>query len=115
MRSGCGGDHVRSYGDHAQKHRHILRPCPQHTAKGCLTFLEQDTLSQALMPLVNMPKTWYLHLLTITFAQHSTKGCLMFLEKGALSQAFMPFANMPKTLVFTTLLPLAQHIVQQYV
>ena len=48
---------VRSYGDYAQKHLHLRCSCPLHDKmqRGRLTFPEQDTLSQALMPFVNMP------------------------------------------------------------
>ena len=50
---GSGGDNVRSHSDHAVNHW----PFAQHDAKTCLTFLEQDTRSQAFTSFVNTPNT----------------------------------------------------------
>ena len=74
----------------------VLSPlCTTHCAKD----VEQDTLSQASMPLATMPKTLVLAVFLSLYNIPHTD-----VEQGNLSQASMPLATMPKTLIFTLFL-----------
>ena len=67
--------------------------CTTHCAKD----VEQDTLSQASMPLMSsMPKTLVFAVLLESFYNMLHKD----VERGKLSQASMPLATMPTTLLF---------------
>ena len=72
------------------KHRYLQRSRPTRISDA----LEQDTLSQAFMPLANMPKRAGILQLFCLSVQHTAQGSL------TLSQPFMPLAKVLKTLVF---------------
>ena len=70
--------------------------------KGCLTFLEQDTRSQAFVPLATMPKTLVFTALLLLYTTYSGR-------RHAVTSTHA-FGEDATTLVFAACLPLCTHL-----